>query len=266
MLRGLVGLVEAQAQQIETLRAAVELLEGRLTLRSQVDALLAHELRTPLTVIIGVLQTVRTTPMEEQQRNDFVSRALAQATHLAAAVDDMTSAPEGAGPLFTRARMRSVPMGQMIDQALDAVPAAVASNRVRVDIDRSLVLSTAPSRFVAIVVNLLQNATKYGGTGPIEISANQDEQRNVVVAVSDRGPGLRGVPPELLFEAFSRGKHKSDAPGHGIGLYVVGMLARSLGGTATISDREGGGAIANVVLPQRRMADPVQARSHPATA
>ncbi|MHB8670938.1 MAG: sensor histidine kinase [Acidimicrobiales bacterium] len=260
MLRGLVALVEAQGQQLTTLKTALSNLEGRLALRSQVDQLLGHELRTPLTVVIGVLQTLSSVDLDTEQRQDFVERALLQATHLAETVEDLMTVPTNGGQSMTRARMRPVSVRQLVDQACAAIPGLVASQRVRIDADRSLIVNTAPSRFVAILVNLLENAVKYGGIEPIEVSAHLDSERTLILEVADRGPGLGGVPADLLFEAFSRGYHKATMPGHGIGLYLVLMIAQSLGGTAALEERPGGGTTARVELPQRRTDDPIVQR------
>src|SRR5207302_8258766 len=94
-----------------------------------------------------------------------------------------------------------------------------------------------------------------GAGGKVTVRAHT-EGDDLVVDVLDEGPGLDGVPPEVLFQAFSRGRHPGEAPGHGIGLYMVRALTRSLGGDATISERPDGGTAVRVTLPQRRDDDP----------
>lgn len=258
-LRGLVGLVEAQAAQLDSLRAAMSTLEGRIALRTEVDRLLAHELRTPLTVVLGVLQTLTDDDIDPALRRDLVTRALAQATQLTDVLDDMlTPAPEG-GPLFSRARMRTTPLTPLLEQAAGAVPHLRTSGRLVIEADRDVQISTAPSRFVAVIVNLLENAAKYGSDGRVVLRAAIVGD-DLVVEVCDQGPGLDGVPSDVLFQAFSRGRHPGEAPGHGIGLYMVRMLARSLGGDATIAAGPDSGTIARVTLPQRRDDDPAVER------
>src|SRR5258705_6980414 len=254
-LRGLIGLVEAQAAQLDSLRGALSTLEGRVALRAEVDRLLAHELRNPLTVVIGVLQTLLDDEVDPAMRHELVVRALAQASQLSDVLDNMlTPADVESGPLFARTRIRSVSLVQLLDQAANAVPHLRTMSRLSVEADRQLQISTAPSRFIAIVVNLLENAAKYGAGGKVTLRSHIDDT-GLVVEVLDEGPGLDGVPPEVLFQAFSRGRHPGEAPGHGIGLYMVRMLARSLGGEVTIADRPEGGAIVSVTLPQRRDED-----------
>jgi signal transduction histidine kinase len=57
-----------------------------------------------------------------------------------------------------------------------------------------------------------------------------------------------------VFEPFRRGD-PSSGEGLGVGLYLVRMLARSLGGNASVEDRAGGGMGAIIRLPQRRTED-----------
>ena len=140
------------------------------------------------------------------------------------------------------------------DQAFASVSGSLPASRVHCEIEMDVEVSTAPSRFVAIVVNLLENAAKYGGQHVVELHVGLHGQ-SLVIEVGDRGPGLRGDSVERLFAAFSRGHAVGDLPGQGIGLYLVRMLARSLGGTATLEERRGGGLLARVTLPQRRSDD-----------
>jgi K+-sensing histidine kinase KdpD len=147
-----------------------------------------------------------------------------------------------------------VRLGDLIDQAFTSICDALPASRVRAEVERDIEVSTAPSRFVAIVVNLLENAAKYGGSHLVELRVAV-EASNVVVEVGDRGPGLAGELPDRLFEAFARGRDVGDRPGQGIGLYLVRLLAGSLGGTAKLEERRGGGVRATVVLPQRRADD-----------
>lgn len=254
----LLGMVQSQSGQLAALQHTTRALENRLALRTQIEALLSHELRTPITVIVGVLQTLhgasRDEPLDDEQCRDLVGRALAQSHYLAEMVDDLLSSDPEHGPTFTRADVRRVRLGDLIDQVFATLSESLPASRVHTEMDRELQVSTAPSRFVAILVNLLENAAKYGGPHVVELRVALHDQ-TLEVEVGDRGPGLRGESVEGLFELFSRGHAVGDLPGQGIGLYMVRMLAGSLGGTARLEARRGGGLLARVTLPQRRSDD-----------
>jgi two-component system, OmpR family, sensor kinase len=98
---------------------------------------------------------------------------------------------------------------------------------------------------VAIALdNLIENALVYAPPGTtVTISWGLDG----AVAVLDEGPGIPSGEEKQVFERFRRGR--SDRPGTGLGLAIVETLARRWGGTASIRNRETGGARAEVRLP-----------------
>ena len=67
------------------------------------------------------------------------------------------------------------------------------------------------------------------------------------LAVADEGPGVEPGEERQVFERFHRSRR--DRPGTGLGLAIVETLARRWGGTASIRNRNGGGAVAEVALP-----------------
>jgi len=72
------------------------------------------------------------------------------------------------------------------------------------------------------------------------------------IEVRDRGPGLAADDGESIFERFHRGSAGRNGPsGSGLGLSIARELARAWGGEVTLHNREGGGAVAMLILPQR---------------
>lgn len=269
MLRALVQLTESQNQRIEGLRRAIVDLQGQLQARRDVDVLLAHEIRTPLTVVTGVLSTLAASDVDEDIARHLLQRGLSQAEHLADVVNDLLDPPDHRGAMFPRALLKEVALRDLVDQALDAVVTRHPQVAGTVEVDVSphdLVVATAPSRLVAILVNLLENAAKYADGAAVRVTGHVNDERDLVLTVVDDGPGLTpGTDAEQLFGAFARGANATAgtnrAPGRGVGLYLVRNLARSLGGEVTLGDRGAidgrTGAVARVVLPQRRAEDPV---------
>lgn len=272
MLRALVQLTESQNQRIEGLRRAVVDLQAQLQARRDVDVLLAHEVRTPLTVVTGVLGALEA-GIDPETAKELIRRGLNQADHLASVIDDLLQPSNGSGgSMFPRALQREVRFADLVAQALDAVGTRHARTNfaatVTVDVQpRDLVVATAPSRAVAVLVNLLENAAKYADGKPVEVTASINAERDLVVAIADRGPGLDpDADPEELFGAFARGHgdRTRTQPGRGVGLYLVRHLVRSLGGDVTLARRDGddgGGTVASFRLPQRRAEDPPAQRA-----
>ncbi|MEY2568170.1 MAG: two-component system, OmpR family, sensor histidine kinase KdpD [Actinomycetota bacterium] len=249
----MVALIEAQAQQIESLQRAVEVLEGRLALRTELDVIVAHEVRTPLTVITGALDTLTDLEITDERIRHLVEMAHAQADHLAGVVDELLAPQTTGEPAVDRARLSRVALERVVTRALAAVSTRLAGRPVHTSVPADVLVTTSPPRLTAILVNLLENAGRYGGDGPIECSAAIVDGL-LVLEVNDRGPGLGDLDPEELFSPFVQGG-RADPSGRGVGLFLVRMLARSMGGDITIGNRTGGGCVARVELPQRRAED-----------
>ncbi|AKJ28059.1 sensor histidine kinase [Caldimonas brevitalea] len=100
--------------------------------------------------------------------------------------------------------------------------------------------------------NLLENAQRYGGDAPPEVSVAL-ESGQAVVWVKDRGPGVPPDQCERIFEAFYRlPGHAEHAGGVGLGLSLVRQIAQRHGGQVRCEAREGGGSCFSLRLPVRR--------------
>ncbi len=120
-----------------------------------------------------------------------------------------------------------------------------------------LCLETMPSlglRRVSIkrmLVNLLENALRYGEHG-IEVAASVvDDEHATYVAISvlDRGPGLNPDDLQRIFNPFFRGDQARGGQGAGLGLAIVQRIAAQHGGNVELHNRAGGGLEASVRLP-----------------
>jgi signal transduction histidine kinase len=247
---GIVELLAAQAARISD-------LEAQLAARGEVDVLVAHEVRTPLTVILGGIETALTLPDGHPELRPLLARILRQAQGLRAVVEVLLT-PVSAEHTHARAPQETVPLATIVEDALDAVSLRLPRRRVVVQGVAGIRVRTSPARLTAILVNLLENAARYGGSGPVEVWAEVRRRWAVRIFVADRGPGLCGADPEELFAPYRQGP-QAHPDGRGLGLYLIRQLARSLGGEVTLADRPGGGAVATVSLPQRRLDDPVPA-------
>ena len=97
-----------------------------------------------------------------------------------------------------------------------------------------------------IVLNLLDNALKYSD-GAIDLAVNADN-RELIVSVKDRGPGVSEAEQETIFEPYARGE-QSGHRGAGLGLAVCRAIAAAHGGRLTFRRRAGGGSCFSASLP-----------------
>jgi signal transduction histidine kinase len=106
-----------------------------------------------------------------------------------------------------------------------------------------------PDRIQQVLVNLLDNAIKYGG-GRVTVRV---ENENVVrISVADEGPGIQAGDQQRVFEKFYRGSpQQAHGPGGtGLGLYISRELVRRMDGQLSVSSPPGGGATFVLELPR----------------
>ena len=199
----------------------------------------AHELGRPLATMAVTVEAMRislpeATPLAEVLTN----RIGGEVDHLQRLVT----------MLMDVAAVASSAAESDIRDIVDDVERPLPKRSIRWNIDESVEL--VPASCSMILVNLAENAVKYGDANPntpVEISVwNEDGWLYLLVA--DRGPGLgTDVEPGQPFEMFWSSKG-----GTGVGLAVVDQLVRDGGGSIETAERDGGGLEVRCQLPQRR--------------
>jgi two-component system sensor histidine kinase KdpD len=149
----------------------------------------------------------------------------------------------------------------LVGAALRRVSGALGGRRVVVgsDTSQSLGIQDGPPVLVGrfdfvqalrALVNLIENAAKYGPPSePIELAvAGVGPELRIVVA--DRGPGVAPAERERIFEPFYRAPGVApDVGGAGLGLAIARRLAVEQGGDVRYEPRPGGGSLFTLVLP-----------------
>lgn len=239
-------------------RAVVEIESERL--RNALLGAISHDVRTPLTALIALAESLRDLP---EGREAQAARAIvAQAHELNALVGnllDMARLESGVagGAVNLRREWQSVEetVGASIRSARTALGGLTVQTRLPPDLPLVEFDAVLIER---VLVNLLENASKYGAP-PIVVSAHVTDSA-LVLAVRDHGPGL---PARLkgkehtLFDKFTRGQAESATPGVGLGLAICKAVVSAHGGqieaaNADVDDNGGcGGAEFTVTLPRR---------------
>lgn len=99
------------------------------------------------------------------------------------------------------------------------------------------------------LLNLVDNAISHGREGErVQVSADSDGSE-VRLCVADDGPGIAGTERRRIFGRFERGS--TEAPGTGLGLFLVEEVARAHGGRVDLETAEGQGSTFTLVLPLR---------------
>jgi signal transduction histidine kinase len=143
--------------------------------------------------------------------------------------------------------------------------AGSAAVRIRAELDETLLAAVDAEALHQIVINLLDNAVKYGGTGPITLRAALHDGR-AILEVEDGGPGVPAADRLRIWDPFVRLRAAGAVPGSGIGLAVVRELAAAHGGDCRVEAVAGGGSRFVVELPGARRVDLASSPDRPSEA
>jgi signal transduction histidine kinase len=223
------------ARLAESFNHAAGRIEQLVAAHRELLANVSHELRTPLSRMRMALELLPEGTRPELRHR--LGRDIAELDHLVGELLMSSRLQAGAVELETE-ELDLLALCAEEGAAYDAVVTGTST------------LARCDDRLTRRVVrNLLENAMRYGGSGPTELEVSTTGSGQPRIRVMDRGPG---VPPELrerIFEPFFRVPGTRDAgTGAGLGLSLVKQIARGHGGDARCLEREGGGSIFEVIF------------------
>jgi signal transduction histidine kinase len=250
------ALVLNQMAQFEEARTTGERMAELAQLKTDFVSVVSHELRTPLTSIIGAIATLQRPELlpDDPRAQQLIEMAAKQANRLRTLIEDLL--------VMSRIEADSLPMRpERIDLEpflAELIVALPSGERVTHEPTPDIEAVVAdPDHLARVVTNLVENAIKYGGDGPIEVSAvdNRDE---VHLSVIDHGPGISYEQHEVIFERFTQLQpHATRSKGGaGLGLSIVKGLVEAMNGRVWYEPTLGGGATFTVAIPTRGPIDP----------
>ncbi|MBC7894267.1 MAG: HAMP domain-containing histidine kinase [Cytophagaceae bacterium] len=226
--------------------AGVGLWRERQLTRARRDfvASVSHELRTPLAQIRMFTETLQLKrERDEEERARWLSIVSREARRLGDLVENIL--------LFShidadRARVEKerTDLGELIEEIVEGyVPVASQKGmRIIADAPSRIFSMVDPRAMRQIVVNLLDNALKYGPKGQVIAIELERIGQVARVVITDQGPGIPTQDRRRMWEPFVRLGNKGTTDGSGIGLAVVRDLVALHDATIAIDDAPGGGA------------------------
>lgn len=233
-------------------------------LRNQFVANVSHELRTPLSQISMFSETLLLgRERSTDERRHFLSVIFRETGRLASLVESVLRFSRGeAGATGLRPEPYDVAAEVRETLATFAPLAASSGAQLRAQLDDDAFAMVDPGALRQIVLNLLDNAVKYGRDGQtitVRVVRGGDE---ILLSVDDEGPGIPPRDRRRVFDPFER-LDRRGAPrtsGAGIGLAVVRDLVIAHAGRVWIEDAPGRGARVSIALravEAPRRGDPV---------
>jgi len=222
--------------------------------KSDFIATVSHELRTPMAAVYGAAQTLlaRGAELSDQLARELLEMIVTQAARLSQITEEVLLAGRlDRGDI----RVQREPV-DVVDVARETVDAM----RPQVPPSVALTLDVAPDvghaegdrdRIQQVLVNLIDNAVKYGGEGAVTIRI-EAANGSVRISVADSGPGIALADQKRIFDKFYRAdpQLKSSPHGTGLGLYISRELVNRMAGRLEVASEPAAGATFVVELPR----------------
>lgn len=237
---GRVAVLQDVSELKEVDRLKLEFIDG-----------ISHDLRSPLTYMrtyAGMLPVIDDPALERE----YVGKIMVGIDRMSRLVNDLLD--------MTRIRagidlqLDRVQAGELLADVSQeyATTARMHGVRLLVDAPDSLPYVKAdPVQLRRAIFNLVDNALKYApNSGPVTLRA-ENRLSEVVLSVSDRGPGIPAADLPNLFQKFYRGKQTTAerARGSGLGLAIVKTIADQHGGRVWCESKPGHGSAFYLALP-----------------
>jgi signal transduction histidine kinase len=236
-------------EDVTDLRASARMQEEGL-------AIVSHELRSPLATLGGLAQVLERLgeQMDEAQKAQAVAALSEETRRLGRMVATLLDAGHLERGAYTLAP-ETLDAGPLLEQLTTSLRRR-AEGRVEVTctVEAGLPLLWAdPLRLELVLSNLGDNALKYtpeGGRVRLQARAREGQ---VILSVSDTGPGIPASEQLAVFEKYSRGADHHETQGRqeglGLGLFVARRIVQLHGGELRLSSQVGQGSTFEVFLP-----------------
>lgn len=209
-------------------------------LRHALLSSVSHDLRTPLTTILGSLREIRAATPDQEE---LLAATRAEADRLHRFVGNLLDMVRiEAGSL--RQTIEPVDLAEAVESARQDLDAVLREHQVVYEIAEDLPLVLVdPQLFHHCLINLIENAAKYGDHGAtVRLKAILDAQ-GIVLAIEDEGPGIPRGQEQRIFETFNRLEGSDRQGGTGLGLAIVKGFADAMGLDVRAANRpDGAGA------------------------
>ncbi|MBL8704256.1 MAG: PAS domain S-box protein, partial [Rhodospirillales bacterium] len=255
---------ERKRVEAELLSAKSE-AEAASHAKSEFLANMSHELRTPLNAIIGFSEVIKEQmfgPVGNGRYAVYAADIHSSGTHLLSVIGDILDMSRIETGKFDLEESQ-VDLPDLVAAALTMVVRAAEVGAIRLDNRLAGEAGKALPRLLAdkraakqVLINLLSNAVKFTPRGGVvAVEAALDETGELMLSVSDTGPGISADRLATIFDPFQNADSTQarDHGGSGLGLAISKKLMDLHGGALLLKSRIGHGTTGEIRFPARRV-------------
>lgn len=241
-------------------KSGVLMLINDITLQKQLESVrqdfvanVSHELKTPITSIIGYLELIDQGELKDEQKKLFLNKVFNHTNRMNAIIDDLLKLSKIESQEDDNSiELMPTPLSQIIDGSVDDLNTLTSKNnkKILVVCNESIMVNADPQLLREAIINLLENAVKYGTTGT-DIKINVDQTETTNIQVINEGEVIPDKHRDRIFQRFYRIDKSRDreAGGTGLGLAIVKHISLVHGGEVGVSFSDNSETCFTISLP-----------------
>jgi len=218
-------------------------------MRSEFVHTVSHDLRSPLTSVIGYTELIERSGTLNENQRDFLDRIQDSVQHITSLINDLLDLGSIEAGLDTRREY--VQLEGILRYTLDMLQGQIKAKRLKVqtELASSLpALRANPVRLRQVLDNVVGNAIKYSNHGGEVMISIKAEDEQLILQVTDNGPGIAPSDQPHIFDKFYRGDNTKEE-GSGLGLAIVKTIVDAHQGRIWVESTVGKGSSFFIVLP-----------------
>ncbi len=242
------------AERTERLAQATDEAQAASRAKMEFLATMSHEIRTPMNGVLGALQLLEDSALNEDQRQ-LIGVVRKSGDDLVNIVDDILNLSKAdAGKLMLERVPVSIPA--LCENLITLFHAKAKSQHIALsyELDATVpdVILSDPQRMRQVLLNLVGNAVKFTEHGEVRLLVMKDaEAKRIVFDVRDTGPGIPEEKIPKLFDPFVQADSSTTRKygGSGLGLAIVKRFVEAMQGSVEVESEVGAGTVFRVRLP-----------------
>ena len=243
----------ALRQQNDKLYDAQQEISKTVDLKARLISHISHEIRTPLNGIIGFLNILQSTHLDQKQQR-LVDASQVSSKNLQQIINEVLDFSQlKAGKI--KIKPLNFNLQEAIDKVLQLLLTQAKENGVSLDYQHDInapkFIRQDPVKFGQILINLISNAIKFSPNSIVTVSLkiNQPKDKYLEVCVADQGIGISKENIKLLFNEFIQLDSNTTEAGTGLGLAITKNILNALHGDISVSSTLNEGSIFCFSIP-----------------